>query len=918
MKRVFSIRHEDGQSLIVMALVLVVLLGFVGLVIDVGRAYVAQLQLQQAVDAAALAAGQTLPNSTSALQFAIDYSAKGKNAHPYSMTAEDPVVTFRCVPALEADGVTCGANSDPIPATKECIGTPGTVSPSTCNAVQVRQTAKVSMTFGRLFLPNWTVSAKATVGARGGAAKPLDVMVVLDRTGSMENSCDFNVLAPDETTVVISGTSGSNRSTKIDCAKGAIRQLLRGLLPCGKRVSAANCANQPQDKVGLMAFPGLLAPLGTNHDLGTPGTTGVSEQDTVRIVAPGTTTNGTYSGNPGATYAITAASGAPRYSSITRRCAPVATATGGCQDVLSATGTTTVSNLVISNTTNAFDFTSFGFALIKNGTTNVGGCTVNTFSQNCTIDPSQTFAPGDRAVLAMWRASGSGTTARAWTFNSNWSRTVAPAGASFTLSNTKIIYWTQNGLSGGPAGPLTAANFQLRLEELTGAGTISPPTLTGAGTAGNPYAYQFTFQGTLANTNVPDLTATGTGLTASVTIDRQGSPDSVGVPGTHTNLMLETTSSCSGGANAWPPWYTSQSKPFPGWFLGSPTDLGYGTPATVAASEVDRLIVSGSPIGGSFTLLVNGTTTANINWPITTAAIQAQIAAIVGEANVLVTSGPGGSDANPVWTVTFASSLGDVTFTANESLTSGSIAASEITRGSTGSAAVVPTYQIAPLSNDFKTAAAAPGLNAVSPMVNAISWASCPGGSTGGIASETSTGYPNKRYYGLNAGGLTYFTGALTAAQAALEAEAAANPLRDAQPVIILLSDGEANTAVAQPCATAVTAAAAAATPNPPTKKRGTWVYTIAYKLSNLARCRYGTGPEEYESPTITAYHALAQMARNDTNPAVADLTKFFCPGTTPLSSEPCQPGGSLAAVFKSISVQLTKSRIYSDATFGP
>ena len=49
-----------------MVLALVVLLGFAGLVIDVGRVYVAQRQLQAAVDAAALAAGQDLPDSVAA------------------------------------------------------------------------------------------------------------------------------------------------------------------------------------------------------------------------------------------------------------------------------------------------------------------------------------------------------------------------------------------------------------------------------------------------------------------------------------------------------------------------------------------------------------------------------------------------------------------------------------------------------------------------------------------------------------------------------------------------------------------------------------------------------------------------------------------------------------------------------------
>ena len=52
--------------IVLMVLALVVLLGFAGLVIDIGRVYVAQRQLQQAVDSAALAAGEDLPDSVAA------------------------------------------------------------------------------------------------------------------------------------------------------------------------------------------------------------------------------------------------------------------------------------------------------------------------------------------------------------------------------------------------------------------------------------------------------------------------------------------------------------------------------------------------------------------------------------------------------------------------------------------------------------------------------------------------------------------------------------------------------------------------------------------------------------------------------------------------------------------------------------
>src|SRR5690242_20706070 len=76
-------RREEGQALVLMMLALVVLLGFAGLVLDIGRTYVAQRQLQQAVDASALAAAQDLPDASTATTTANSYSALAgkKNSH---------------------------------------------------------------------------------------------------------------------------------------------------------------------------------------------------------------------------------------------------------------------------------------------------------------------------------------------------------------------------------------------------------------------------------------------------------------------------------------------------------------------------------------------------------------------------------------------------------------------------------------------------------------------------------------------------------------------------------------------------------------------------------------------------------------------------------------------------------------------
>ncbi len=71
---IWKIRNgEEGQALVLFALGLLVFLGFVAMSIDVGRFVWARTQMQAAVDAAALAAAQSMPSQTDASIKANDY-----------------------------------------------------------------------------------------------------------------------------------------------------------------------------------------------------------------------------------------------------------------------------------------------------------------------------------------------------------------------------------------------------------------------------------------------------------------------------------------------------------------------------------------------------------------------------------------------------------------------------------------------------------------------------------------------------------------------------------------------------------------------------------------------------------------------------------------------------------------------------
>ena len=159
-------RDEKGQVLVLAVLAMIVLLGITGFAVDVGHAYLVQRQLQSGVDAAALAGAQELPDGTAVVNAANAYSASPtkKNA----VTSNDnatTTVTLRCVTTVVGCNSTFGTH----------------------NAVQVDGTSNVRTYFARVLgINNLTVHASATA-CSPCSAKPLDVMVVLDRTGSM---CD--------------------------------------------------------------------------------------------------------------------------------------------------------------------------------------------------------------------------------------------------------------------------------------------------------------------------------------------------------------------------------------------------------------------------------------------------------------------------------------------------------------------------------------------------------------------------------------------------------------------------------------------------------------------------------------------------------------------------------------------------------
>ena len=160
-------RDERGQVIVFVVIAFVFLTGMIGIVIDIGYAYKTQRDLQSAADAAALAGAQQLPDSTAATATATQYGASSSGGNAVTRATVTESITTACISTIP------GCN--PV------------------NSVAVSETADVPTFFAKIFgLNSFKVHVKATACSPCGS-KPVDVMLVVDRTGSMcQNSAGQN------------------------------------------------------------------------------------------------------------------------------------------------------------------------------------------------------------------------------------------------------------------------------------------------------------------------------------------------------------------------------------------------------------------------------------------------------------------------------------------------------------------------------------------------------------------------------------------------------------------------------------------------------------------------------------------------------------------------------------------------------
>jgi hypothetical protein len=223
-------KNECGQVLVFVALAMVALLAIVGFVVDVGDFYYSYHELQASSDAAALAGGSALPNTTAAA-VATSYSsvAGGKNVYGnlqnVMMASGYPLV--ECLTTLTNQSIPC-------------------LAPANANAIVVQQTATVPMFFAQVLgINTLTITATATASMRGAKAGLHNVVIILDTTQSMNDT----------------DSSSNCNNTRISCALTGVQALLGALTPCGSNCGAVSQGNvsNPVDQVSLMVFPGLTS-----------------------------------------------------------------------------------------------------------------------------------------------------------------------------------------------------------------------------------------------------------------------------------------------------------------------------------------------------------------------------------------------------------------------------------------------------------------------------------------------------------------------------------------------------------------------------------------------------------------------------------------------------------------------------------
>lgn len=187
-------RSQQGQILVLSALIVAVVLGMGALAIDVGFYLHERQAVQNAVDAGALAGASLLPNDgVGAASAAMQYTL-ANDAH---LTSANVSISFRCLVSNVSTDVPaeCDPKADALWTTSStglqvspCVPASGDM----CNVIVVSAVSTqkyfLAPAIGIKSGSTGTLTSAACQGACGGPpSTPVDVVLVMDRTGSMSS-----------------------------------------------------------------------------------------------------------------------------------------------------------------------------------------------------------------------------------------------------------------------------------------------------------------------------------------------------------------------------------------------------------------------------------------------------------------------------------------------------------------------------------------------------------------------------------------------------------------------------------------------------------------------------------------------------------------------------------------------------------
>lgn len=283
--------EERGQILTWTAVLLTMLYcGLGALVIDVGRAVVAQHLLQASADAAAMAGAQ----------------AMGASLSPSQSTIYTQACTFGGQSGSSGNCTIAGDNASNafLPSASMSSGYPATYCSSTIanvgvncvtiaggggatgNTLKVAETVTLPMWFGAIIgVPHITMTAGSMAAMRGSPRNPYNVAIIIDTTQSM-NSTD--------------GSTSNCSGSRISCSLQGALTLLGDLSPCsaggscGSVVTGTTNVSNPVDEVAIYTFPGLTSTTNATDDANCSKTMKGAGQSGATISYYNTTTAPTY------------------------------------------------------------------------------------------------------------------------------------------------------------------------------------------------------------------------------------------------------------------------------------------------------------------------------------------------------------------------------------------------------------------------------------------------------------------------------------------------------------------------------------------------------------------------------------------------------------------------------------------------